>query len=141
VQSHNQGLIILIVKMVNKPKNTGRRKEHDVVNWLKHQGIQAFRVPGSGAFQGLPACDVVAKIVPDFKVEIEVKYRKNPPKVFTGWIKGNDVLILIPERTSIQESFFFGPMRTLQEFILKISEQAEKIKELEERLKKHESTN
>jgi len=32
-------------------------------------------------------------------------------------------------------------MRTFQEFILKISEQAETIKELEERLKKHESTN
>jgi Holliday junction resolvase len=124
--------------VINRPKNTGRRNKKNVVNWLKHQGIQAFRVPGSGAFQGLPACDVVAKIVPDFKMEIEVKYRKNPPKVFTGWIKGNDVLILIPERTSIQESFFFGPMRTLQEFILKISEQAEKIKELEEKLKKYE---
>ena len=71
-------------------------------------------------------------------MEIEVKYRKNPPKVFTGWIKGNDVLILIPERTSIQESFFFGPMRTFQEFILKISEQDETIKELEEKLKKYE---
>ena len=127
--------------MTKSPKNTGRRKEHDVVNWLKHQGIQAFRVPGSGAFQGLPACDVVAKIVPDFKMEIEVKYRKNPPKVFTGWIKGNDVLILIPERTSNQESFFFGPMRTFQEFILKISEQDETIKELEKKLKKYESKN
>ncbi len=58
-----------------------------------------------------------------------------------GQIASNDVLILIPERTSIQESFFFGPMRTFQEFILKISEQDETIKELEEKLKKYESKN
>jgi len=90
----------------------------------------AFRTPLSGALTAFPG-DVQATICQDLKLKIEVKFRKNPPKVFTGWIGGNDLLVLMPERATVQDSYAFAPMRTIQDFILKIFELEAKLKEYE----------
>jgi hypothetical protein len=118
--------------MTNKPKNKGRVKEHLVTKWFQHQGCLAFRTPLSGALTAFPG-DVQATVCQDLKLKIEVKFRKNPPKVFTGWIGGNDLLVLMPERATVQESYAFAPMRTIQDFILKIFELEAKLKEYENR--------
>ena len=101
--------------MVNKPKNKGRRKEHLVKQWFEHNGFNAFRTP------------LQVRLNNEVRLKVEVKARKNPPKVFTGWIGGNDLLVLIPDHHSVQESYAFMPMRTLQELIGKWNEESDDV--------------
>jgi|TARA_R110002020_G_scaffold318409_2_gene534079 hypothetical protein len=112
--------------MVNKPKNKGRRKEHLVKKWFEHNGFNAFRTPLSGALRDFPG-DVQVRLNNEVRLKVEVKARKNPPKVFTGWIGGNDLLVLIPDHHSVQESYAFMPMRTLQELIGKWNEESDDV--------------
>ena len=102
--------------MTNKPKNKGRRKEHLVKKWFEHNGFNAFRTPLSGALRDFPG-DVQVRLNNEVRLKVEVKARKNPPKVFTGWIGGNDLLVLMPDQgIRCRKAMRLLPMRTYPRF-------------------------
>tara|TARA_Y100001973_G_C5172758_1_gene320070 strand:- start:61 stop:378 length:318 start_codon:yes stop_codon:yes gene_type:complete len=80
-----------------RSRSKGYRREREVVLALRAVGIDAQRVPLSGAAQGEFAGDVVATIDGETK-QIEVKARADGWRTIRGWLDGNDALILIPDR-------------------------------------------
>ena len=74
-------------------KRKGTRVEREFVNIAKAEGLDAHRVPGSGAFEGLPN-DVVIE-----GHRCECKARKNGWATMERWIAGSDALLLKPDRS------------------------------------------
>ena len=80
-------------------KQKGYRREREVVLALREVGLDANRTPLSGALGGELAGDVLVKDPGRSSVErIEVKGRKELPKVLEGWLGENDALVLIADR-------------------------------------------
>jgi Holliday junction resolvase len=100
--------------MTNRPKRKGTRNENKTRDYFEKHGINAKRVPGSGAFSGLPLCDVVAWIN-GRETTIEVKARKQEPKVFAGWLGNKDLLFIWSDYSADPLVILRG--KTLMEFI------------------------
>lgn len=85
-----------------KRKAKGTRMERDVAKAFQDAGIQAGRVPGSGAFQfsqGSSEKDIWATIG-GRRWDIECKARANGEgfKVLDGWLGSSDLLVLKQDR-------------------------------------------
>lgn len=74
-------------------KRKGTRVEREFVNQAKAEGLDARRVPGSGAFAGLPGDCYIEGL------RCECKARKTGWATMEKWIAGNDVLLLKPDRS------------------------------------------
>lgn len=72
-------------------KVKGSSFERNIVNTLKENGIEAKRVPLSGALDDLPG-DV--KFGPDCKLQGECKHHENMNKKLWEWLEGNDALFI-----------------------------------------------
>jgi len=119
-------------------KRKGTRVERDFVNKAKSQGLDSHRVPGSGAFIGLPG---------DIYIEgqrCECKARKNGFAMMERWLKGNDVLLLKPDFKPEMVVMWWDDwiqmlkeLKEYREFLLgpisavSTKEEAEEIKDLE----------
>lgn len=77
------------------PRQKGDRLERAVVQLLKAHGVEAKRVPLSGAAAGYPG-DVVVNAL-GREVVLECKSRANF-KTLYGWLEGKDALILKADR-------------------------------------------
>ncbi|PZA06100.1 MULTISPECIES: hypothetical protein [unclassified Meiothermus] len=78
------------------PKRKGDRVEREVVTLLKAHGLEARRVPLSGAAPGWSG-DVVVTLPRIGTARVEVKSRKHF-KTLEGWLEGSDLLVLKPDR-------------------------------------------
>ena len=79
--------------MTNRPKRKGTRNENKTRDYFIKHGIDAKRVPGSGAFSGLPFCDVTAT-TKKRTMTIEVKARKREPQIISKWLGKKDWLFI-----------------------------------------------
>lgn len=81
---------------MNKPKRKGTRKENDTVKWLQKKGLKAKRVPGSGAFEGLPGDVLIDMRSFGFPhdLQCEVKARESGLKMLAKWLGNNDILFI-----------------------------------------------
>jgi len=81
-----------------KSRNKGARIEREFVNLLKEHGLDAERIPLSGACGGSFSGDI--KIAADRDYLAEVKARKNGQgfKVIENWLADNDMLFLKRDR-------------------------------------------
>ena len=85
-----------------KVKQKGTRVERQIVQLFKDAGIEARRVPGSGAFQFSQSSkekDITAQIG-GRRWDIECKARANGEgfKVLDGWLGSSDLLVLKQDR-------------------------------------------
>ena len=98
--------------MASSAKRKGTRNEYKTRDWLnKAIGKQvAKRVPGSGAFDGLDG-DVTLNLS-DYgyatPLKIEVKARKNPPKMFDRWLGNCDILFIWNDYTRSPAVYMSG---------------------------------
>ena len=78
--------------MGKSQRNKGYRGEYNLVNYLKKHGVEAIRVPLSGAstFKG--------DIVIQNKYRGEVKLRKDGFKMIYKWLADNDMLFIKADR-------------------------------------------
>lgn len=78
----------------------------------------ASRVPGSGAFAGLPG-DVLARVTPDRKWQIEVKTRKAAPKTFVRQLGTSDMLAYLIDGAGGRppDLFVIMPQRSFAELV------------------------
>lgn len=76
-------------------KRKGGRVEREIVKMHEHIGIQAKRVPLSGAAEGFPGDVLIGR---GNYLRAEVKSRKNPPKTMLRWLAKNDLLFIKPDR-------------------------------------------
>lgn len=76
-------------------RRKGKRGELEVVRWLRDLGVEARRVPLSGAAPGYPG-DVVAKVPGVGRLILQVKRRRSLP----GWLglDGADLVVLREDR-------------------------------------------
>lgn len=80
--------------MPNPSRQKGDRFERECVNRLKEMGLEAQRVPLSGAAGGQFSSDI---IVAGHK--IECKTRKRAWTDLFGWLPGNHALMIKADRT------------------------------------------
>ena len=80
---------------MNPSRQKGDRFEREVVNYLKDAGLDASRVPLSGAAGGEFSGDVVVQ-----GHKGECKTRKRFIGQFLGWIEGNHFLFLKQDRSA-----------------------------------------
>lgn len=99
-----------------KSRDKGNRVERLLVNKLKEAGLDAQRVPLSGACQGDFAGDIQIKLE-NQTLLVEVKARKNGQgfKVLEGWLGDNDMLFL---KRDNQEPLVTLKWETLIELLL-----------------------
>jgi len=92
------------VGVPNRQKDKGSRFERECVNVLKANGIEAKRVPLSGAAEGFKGDIIFSQTVPDEGNGYEVpwrgecKHRADGFKQIYGWIVDNDCLFLKADR-------------------------------------------
>lgn len=79
-------------------RSKGNRREREVVQRLRDMGVEAKRVPLSGAAEGFKG-DVLAELGPH-TLRFEVKARANGEGFATleRWLGDNDALVLIRDR-------------------------------------------
>ena len=85
-----------------KSRDKGARSERALVNLLREHGLDAVRVPLSGACDGfsgdvLVGCDGCANpncSQPTPRLKIESKVRANGFKQIYNWLDGNDALAI-----------------------------------------------
>lgn len=82
--------------MGKKSRDKGARVERLFVNKLKGQGVEAERVPLSGACHGSFGGDIKITTEQEKTLLAEVKARKNGAgfKTLEGWLGSNDLLFL-----------------------------------------------
>lgn len=80
--------------MVNPSRAKGDRFEVACVNRLKDLGLEAQRVPLSGAAGGLFSSDIIVE-----GRKIECKTRKRFIGQFLGWLEGNFALFVKEDRS------------------------------------------
>ena len=76
-------------------RDKGNRTERNVVHFLLEHGIEAERVPLSGAAQGSFGGDVHLKKTGQ---RVEVKARANGFATLYRWLEGNDYLFVKADR-------------------------------------------
>lgn len=81
--------------MTSKSKIKGTREESQIVKKLKENGIEASRVPLSGALGGEHSGDIKIK---GFKRPFEVKLRANAFREIYKWIDDNEGLFIRSDR-------------------------------------------
>lgn len=79
---------------MNRSRQKGDRFEVSCVNRLKELGLEAQRVPLSGAAGGLFSSDIVVA-----GRKIECKTRKRFIGQFLGWLEGNFALFVKEDRS------------------------------------------
>ena len=79
--------------MGKKSKDKGYRLEHELVEKLKELGIQAERIPLSGAGGG----SFIGDLIVEGKIA-EVKGRKDGFKNLYKWLEGRDILFIRADR-------------------------------------------
>ena len=79
--------------MGKSQRNKGYRGEHNLVNYLKKHGVEAIRVPLSGA-----STFAKGDIVIQNKYRGEVKLRKDGFKMIYKWLADNDMLFIKADR-------------------------------------------
>ncbi len=94
--------------MSRKERRKGYRGEHQLVKKLKKAGINAVRVPLSGASEGFKG-DVIVEINGE-KFTAEVKLRKTGFKQLYTWLSGKDILFVKADR---KEYLAVLPLETL----------------------------
>lgn len=100
-------------------KRKGQQGEYELRDFLRECGWASDRVPGSGAFIGLPH-DVTARCG-GIKFDIEVKRRKELPKTFEEWKGAANVLAMRADRG---EWRFYFDEDTLKQFLTFVAEKA-----------------
>lgn len=78
------------------PKQKGDRLERKIVKTLTEHGIEAHRVPLSGAVEGYPG-DVVVTLPQGREVVLECKSRRQF-KTLYSWLEHRDALIVKGDR-------------------------------------------
>jgi Holliday junction resolvase len=76
-------------------RDKGNRTERNVVAFLREHGIEAERVPLSGAAQGSFGGDIRLK---ETGQRVEVKARANGFSTLYRWLEGNDFLFVKADR-------------------------------------------
>lgn len=79
---------------MNRSRAKGDRFERDCVNRLKDLGLEAQRVPLSGAAGGMFSSDIVVA-----SRKIECKTRKRFISQLLGWLQGNYALFVKEDRS------------------------------------------
>jgi hypothetical protein len=98
--------------MGKSQRDKGNRAERQLVNIFKAYGIEAKRVPLSGAASGFKG-DVIATIQgQDWRIENKV--RGNGFKQIYGWLDGNDMLTIKADR---QQALIVMPLRKFCELV------------------------
>lgn len=80
--------------MPNASRQKGDRFERDCVNRFKELGLEAQRVPLSGAAGGLFSSDIVVN-----GRKVECKTRKRFIGQFLAWLQGNYALLVKEDRS------------------------------------------
>ena len=78
--------------MPNRSREKGNRGERAIVALLKAYGLDAYRVPLSGAARGFK--DDVELRIPNRTLRIESKVRSKGFKNIYLWIRGADILVV-----------------------------------------------
>ena len=77
------------------PKRRGDYIERKLVEWLRSQGIEAERVPLSGAVGGAFAGDIFVKFAGELKTQKwEVKGIRGSAKTLRKWLGFKDLLVI-----------------------------------------------
>ena len=79
-----------------KHKQKGDRLEREIVALLRSHGIEAERVPLSGAAGGSFAGDVI--VAGRYKAEVKARANGSGFKLLEGWLEGNDLVIMKRDR-------------------------------------------
>ena len=98
--------------MSKMQRDKGNRVEREIVNFLKEKGIEAKRVPLSGAAEGFKG-----DIIIDGCLRAEVKARKDGFKQLYQWLEGNDYLFIKANRKKVLV------VMTIDEFIKLLKEE------------------
>lgn len=106
--------------MGKQSRDKGNRGERNLVSILRAYGIEAKRVPLSGAAKGFKG-DVIATIQgKDW--QIENKVRKDGFKQIYGWLEGNDALTIKADR---QQALIVIPLRTFCELVGEVKHESD----------------
>lgn len=81
--------------MSRMQRDKGNRVEREIVKYLKENGLQAKRVPLSGAADGFKGDILIGNL------KAEVKARKDGFKQIYNWLEDNDVLFLKANRKKV----------------------------------------
>jgi Holliday junction resolvase len=103
--------------MGKSQRDKGNRGERQLVNIFRAYGIEAKRVPLSGAAAGFKG-DVIATIQGS-ELRIESKVRGNGFKQIYGWLDGNDALVIKADR---QQALIVMPLRKFCELVGEVDE-------------------
>ena len=98
--------------MGKSQRDKGNRTERQLVNIFRAYGIDAKRVPLSGAASGFKG-DIIA-IIDGQDWRIESKVRSNGFKQIYGWLDGNDALVVKADR---QQALMVMPLRKFCELV------------------------
>ena len=90
-------------------RDKGCRVEREVVARLRLLGLEAERVPLSGAAGGSYTGDVIVRIPGVGELEIEVKARKDGMKTYKKMIGNSDFLVTRDDR---EDPYVFMPWST-----------------------------
>lgn len=111
--------------MGKSQRDKGNRTERAIVNALKGAGIDAVRVPLSGAGNGFKG-DIQAQISGSVW-KLEVKARENGFKQLYGWLESNDALVVKADR---KEALVVMPLSTFCELVY-IADERQGMREIE----------
>ena len=81
-----------------KSRSKGYRREREIVLRLREAGLDAQRVPLSGAARGGFSGDVVTTDSAGRKWTLEVKARADGWRGLRAWLQENDALVLVADR-------------------------------------------
>jgi len=93
-------------------RDKGARVEREIVNILKESGIQAERVPLSGAAGGSYTGDVV--VLDKFRAEVKARKEGIGFALLYKWLSDNDMLIVKQDRC---KPLVVIPLDNLKEFL------------------------
>ncbi len=113
---------------MKKYRTKGSRVEREFKKMFDSWGFNCFKTPLSGA-TGIPGLtgDLVVRDPKTYEtlLKVEVKARKNPPKVIMSWLKNNELLIIKGDYIKTEEAVAIMPMSTLKFFMNKFLEEEE----------------
>ena len=101
-----------------RSRDKGQRIEREIVNLHREIGVDAERVPLSGAAGGTFDGDIV--IAGTFKAEVKARAGGQGFKTLTRWLADHDVLFLREDR---ETPLVVMPWRTYERMIKRLTEE------------------
>jgi len=80
--------------MTNRPKDKGRRKEHQSIAFLEKYGFDCERLGGYGKVDVKASTTANTLLTYINPINIQVKARKSEPKTLVKHLEGNDLLFI-----------------------------------------------